>query len=262
MRECIVAGRPLSHRLAVKRAFELGLEAHGEKFDDGPPVTWGVSNHGHYLCLEAGNVTAIDGEYEKRRLARISASWGGYGYRGAIPKVASQRFEIECQPWKDGGEYALLLCQMPRDRILPSDYEKWLASMTVELKRRSQMVYRPHPCVEQRSVTLAEDLAGAEYAVTYCSNSAVEAVLAGVPTICFDRSCAAWPVCSKMLGLIQRPDRSQWLAELSWRNWTLDEIASGLMWDFLKEFENADRSDCRRGDREPRSSQAAFANHV
>lgn len=227
-----------AHQRAAAEAFLLGFKEHGEAAEDFA-VTWGPRKLEHYLCLEAGNLTAHDGrDYVSRRLAYISVSWDGYGYKGRIPRHAGRRFEIDADPWKYDGDYALVLGQTPGDRALPPDYmDGWLSATLAESMNVDATIYRPHPNCERGYMrSLHKDLDGARYAITYNSNSAVEAVLAGVPTICFDMACAAWPVCSHTLGEIVRPDRTKWLNELTWRNWTLDEIRSGAMWEFMKAY--------------------------
>lgn len=229
------------HQRATYWAFAAGLAAHGEAFSNhGPAVTWGPHS-GHHLCLEAGHLTAPEGgDYVARRLRYISVAWDGYGGRGWVPKRTEPRFELVAKPWCRAGGYVLVLGQTPSDRAVPQNYPDILRSVVEKLG--DDVVYRKHPnCgldlsgVRTHTGTLAEALAGAAVAITYSSNSAVEAVLAGVPTICLDRGCVAWPVCGHELGEIVTPDRTEWLIEMTWRNWALDEIASGEMWAFMKE---------------------------
>jgi hypothetical protein len=232
------------HREAVRDAFAAGLAAHGERWtEDGPPVTWGPRPYDHYLCLEAGYLTAPEGApYTDRRLAYISATWDGYGNRGRTPAFRGKRFDILARPWREGGDYALILAQCSGDRAVPEGYLQILS----ELARGAKEVYgdariRPHPVrqahvtgIPVTSGTLAEDLEGAVIAMTWSSTSAVEAVLAGVPAVCLDEGAVAWPVSGHAVGERLTPDRDEWLASLSWRNWTLEEIRSGEMWDFMK----------------------------
>ena len=106
---------------------------------------------------------------------------------------------------------------------------------------------RPHPLVETPHKSLEDELAEARLAITWSSTSAVEAVLAGVPVVCMDKRCAAWPVASHDVSMIIRPERLEWLSELTWRNWTHEELASGEAWEFLREYAIADRDDHGRG---------------
>src|SRR5690606_8866320 len=120
-----------------------------------------------------------------------------------------------------------------------------MAPWYAEAVRQAQAAYglpvkfRPHPRAvakgyqqrpsnaEPSTGSLAEALADAHVAVTWNSNSAVDAVLAGVPTVAVDAGSMAWDVAAHSIGTIVRPDRSNWMVRLAWSQWSLDEIASG-----------------------------------
>jgi len=233
------------HQAAVESAFAAGLAEHGERWDDGAPVSWGsLRGVEHYLCLEAGNLTGTKGSYINRRLDYISASWNGYGYEGRIPPVKATRFDLPLADWKTEGDYVLVLGQVAGDRVVPPEYSKLLFRTAAELRSEfDRVMYRPHPLgspdlpLVKVMGSLEDSLTRAYGAVTYNSNAAVEAILAGVPVICLNRKCAAWPVSGHYIEPFSRPDRSQWLAELTHRNWKLSEIRSGAMWEFLKAYE-------------------------
>ena len=104
---------------------------------------------------------------------------------------------------------------------------------------------RRHPVNAASKNTLAEDLEDTRVMVTWCSTSAVEAVLAGVPTVAFDEYSVAWDVTSH--DLIEEPwrgDREQWCYDLAYRQWTKGELAGGAAWEWFKyAMECNDRAD-------------------
>ena len=68
------------------------------------------------------------------------------------------------------------------------------------------------------------------------SNSGVEALLEGIPVFAFDDGSMAWSVCNRSLTDIESPslpDRTQWLNDLSYAQWTLGEMKEGLAWRHL-----------------------------
>lgn len=153
------------------------------------------------------------------------------------------------RPKQDG--YALLCGQVPGDAALEgADHTGWLARMSFALRAAKIPVrFRPHPeaIKAQTAVqsygdigltasnrSLGDDLAGAAYVVTWNSNVATDAVLAGVPTIAFDEGSMAWPVTGHALDEIVCPLRERWAADLAWAQWQIDEIASGDAWEALK----------------------------
>ncbi|MEQ8504625.1 MAG: hypothetical protein RIB80_04815 [Rhodospirillales bacterium] len=73
--------------------------------------------------------------------------------------------------------------------------------------------------------------------VTWTSNAAVDALLAGVPVFCTG-DCAASVMGRSDPINIEYPyypdNRYEWAATLAANQWTLDEIASGMMWAALE----------------------------
>lgn len=75
---------------------------------------------------------------------------------------------------------------------------------------------------------LAADLKGCHALVTYMSNTAVEAILAGVPTFCTGPCAGRYVGCD--LADIEDPitfDREPWAAALAANQWTLAELRAG-----------------------------------
>src|SRR5690606_9282035 len=109
-----------------------------------------------------------------------------------------------------------------------------------------KVALRPHPSalsrrswkhpngVERIDGTLDDALAGASLVVTYNSNSATEAVMAGVPTVMVDHGGMAWPVCAHGVGAeIVTPDRRTWAERLSWCQWSDAELRDGTAWEWV-----------------------------
>jgi hypothetical protein len=86
-------------------------------------------------------------------------------------------------------------------------------------------------------MTLDEALLDAHCIVGYDTNALVDAVIAGVPAFNLG-PCAVAPVALQDLSKIESPiypDRKQWVANLCYSQWTLDEMRSGLCWEMLQE---------------------------
>jgi hypothetical protein len=76
--------------------------------------------------------------------------------------------------------------------------------------------------------------------VTHGSNAAVEAIIAGVPVLCWsDGACAADPMCEHVLMKLLDPyfpddaQRLQWLANLAYCQFNLREIEKGDAWAII-----------------------------
>lgn len=189
------------------------------------------------------------------RMEFTSLGWGGLARRGRYPgkDICGDRWRKHwgaMEPWKDGGEYALVIGQVDGDASLYGvNFNVWAQKATNALLGRGLAVrYRPHPLMlrndrlwrpdraEFSTRTLAEDLAGAAVCVTYNSTTCVEAVLAGVPTVTSDEGAMAWPVTSHSVDApAEKPDRREWADDLACCQWSADEIRTGEAWEAVRE---------------------------
>ena len=139
----------------------------------------------------------------------------------------------------------MILGQVEGDQAVANvNLRLWYREAAAAMRDRGfNVAFRPHPDTPQVTVagvqtlggTLAEVLDRAAAAVTWNSNSGVDAALAGVPVIACDRGSMAWPIATHGLaGVSSRPERSDWLAQLAWSQFSKMELASGMAWDFLR----------------------------
>ena len=69
--------------------------------------------------------------------------------------------------------------------------------------------------------------------ITHNSTAAVDAATYGVPVLMTSDLCLAWEVGTDKLDQVNeppRPDRTQWLNDLAYANWTLEEVRDGTVW--------------------------------
>lgn len=85
---------------------------------------------------------------------------------------------------------------------------------------------------------LQEDFKNAYCAVTYNSLSSVDAALEGIPIITLDPGAMSWPVAHHSLSQIESLDRSidktQWLYDTAYSQWTGTELKTGVAWEHIK----------------------------
>lgn len=167
---------------------------------------------------------------------------------GKGPERWDRLFAGYMKPWRDGpGEgHVLIMGQVMGDAALQGfDVDRWAFDLCDRMVQHDlKPLFRPHPRARLSPLTADLPLAGgdldaamaaADWVVTYNSNTGVDAVLAGVPTVSLDRGAMAFEVTGRRI--FERPptpDRTQWAAELAWRQWTIDEIRCGDAWDHLK----------------------------
>lgn len=253
MRFTVIASNKSTHQVSHQSALADGLRAHGieAKLSSGTAETkyvacWGW-RRGMALRAAGHEVLVMERGYLGDRFSWTSLAWNGLNGRGEFPDFPredsrfSQNF-AELKPWKNDGDYILILGQVPGDASLRGKkmmpwYER-VAKRCAEIYGKP-VHFRPHPLAKRRggrdkirnaaksTGSLNDALAGAALAVTYNSNSAVDAVINGVPAIAMDHGSMAWDVAGHALDELVRPCREDWAASLAWKQWTIDEIASG-----------------------------------
>ena len=154
---------------------------------------------------------------------------------------------LHCLNWKVDGEKIILCGQVPWDASVDhSDHVQWLKKTAGKIQSVTErtIVFRPHPLAtlpplegcEYSTEKLEYDLEDAHCVVTFNSNSGVEALIRGVPVIACDEGSMAWSIVGSDLRLVEtpkHPDRAQWLNDLSYAQWSLEEMRSGEAWRHL-----------------------------
>ncbi|MCA9129207.1 MAG: hypothetical protein KDB22_19100 [Planctomycetales bacterium] len=182
--------------------------------------------------------------------------WGGLNGRADFRNdgCSSDRWNqlgVEPAPWRVTGDHIVLCGQVPWDAsVQHRNHAQWCRETAIELRKYSDrpIVFRPHPLQPDaidmagtpvqvsNKASLREDLDNAWAVVTFNSNAGVEATLAGIPAFVADRGAMGYKILNRNLALIESPnlpDRTQWLYDLAYTQWTLDELARGETIDHL-----------------------------
>jgi hypothetical protein len=201
------------------------------------------------------------------RMSWTSIGWNGLNGRARFPKMPRtwEMFERlaplarqHIHPWRFSlDDPTVIMGQVRGDAALEHcpDYQGWLDQTAGDFGTRGDVLFRPHPADQSIPTprgamrldgSLHDALAIAFNVVTWNSNSAVDAVLAGVPTIVADRGSMAWSVAGILadpgarswpcLGadseIANFPNREKWFADLTMAQWTPAEIAAGDFWQW------------------------------
>lgn len=230
------------HREAVEAGFaKLGF-THPNLL-----VCWGWRN-GRRWHAAGRDVLVLERGYIGDRFTYSSVALNGLNGRATFPAAVQdggarfRRFGVPLQPWNPSGEYVLLIGQVAGDAALQG---RNLAPWYISTAKAASATYglpvhfRQHPREAERRISrlvpgtvansgdLGDALAGAAVVVTFNSNSGVESMLAGKPTVAVDEGAMAWPVAAHDLGEPANPDRQAWAYDLAWKQWGIEEIASG-----------------------------------
>jgi hypothetical protein len=256
---------PLGHPSPELMSAVLGFKRHGlnpilRAKADVAPCVWGVRNKPAMASGE--RCLVLERGYFLNRFRWTSAGFGGLNGRADFrtENAGSERAAPHLhlvKPWRGhhDGAYVLLLGQVYGDAAVSNvDFPKWLAATARDLVRAGHRVrVRYHPLepkraplprenvVESADTPLSVDLAGAKWCVSYNSNSGVDAVLAGIPTVTVDKGAMAWDVTGHdPVTPPPMPDRTRWFERLAFCQWHEDaeagaaELSSGAMWEHLR----------------------------
>ena len=202
---------------------------------------------GRVIVLETGYVNRGDGPEN-----HYAAGWDGLNGRADFRNVGmrADRWDLlgrELRPWKRDGSLVVICGQVPWDAACQHhDHLGWCQATVAKLGRDGfPVVFRPHPLApgvnygvrcEISTRPLEEDLAEARCVVTFNSNCAVDAVIAGVPAISMDVGSMAFSVTGHSLEDIEnppKPEREQWAWDLAHCQWLPAEMRQGLAWKHL-----------------------------
>lgn len=208
---------------------------------------------GHILkkCDEIGEpYIYVDHSYFSQHRVNVHNINSGYfrmvkngRYVHDTPDYTSDRFDkldIDVKDWRTSGEHIVVA---PMSSFVAKlngwNPSQWLETVVQTLREHTdrKIVIKP----KDSDVPLAEVLQDAHAFVTFDSHSAIDAVLAGIPAYSMPDSSVA-PVANFNLSTIEEPempDRQQWLNNLAYMQFTIDEILNGEAKSILQDSEDA-----------------------
>ena len=159
------------------------------------------------------------------------------------------QFELELKPWNTDGSKIVICTQHDKSEQwtnMPT-INQWVSNMINDIRAYTdkEIIIRPHPrCkinIPGVTVQAPKQIPGTYddfdlefddvYAVVnWSSNPATQAVMAGIP-VYTGPSSLAWDVSIKDLQNINDPklhDRTQWLNNLAYTEWSVPEISQGI----------------------------------
>jgi len=171
-----------------------------------------------------------------------------------------QHFNIQTQDWKQKGDH-IIVCGQNEKSIAwnQGSTSKWAHGIIEWIRKYTDrpIWFRPHPrfavSINESGlknvhismpkkiggydeVDFANALQNAYAVVNYNSNPAIESVFAGVPVF-VDKSSLCWPVGNAIgsdMNTPIKPDRTEWIKQISYTEWFVEEIAQGIPWQRLK----------------------------
>lgn len=127
------------------------------------------------------------------------------------------RYHPEYKPWKPRGSKLVMLC----------DYGDDGAQMSALARPHFDISVRLHPSQSKQTESLPDCLSRNDIAMGAKTTALVTAAIEGLPVISSDPLSPVAPISSRIRDIV-RPDRRQWLCDLSWHNWKPDEMAEAV----------------------------------
>lgn len=173
--------------------------------------------------------------------------------------LRSRTFKLRINHWRKAQEKDHILLAGMGDKgaiaegYEPEEWEQW-AIKTIRDYTKRTIIYRPKPSWKRskpiggvgfsKEKPTQDKIKGLEKAlenccavVTHHSNVAVDGILKGIPA--FVWKGVATPMGSQDLSLIEAPpipgDREQWVNDISYCQWNIDEMRKGVAWAALRE---------------------------
>ena len=171
---------------------------------------------------------------------------------GDFPDDRLKDFNINIEDWNTNRGDSILVIPPTHAMCWFFDQKNWLADTISEIRKytdRSIIIrHKPHnPLINHRThypiaeispkndyiTPLSEDLMKAHCVVTFNSNSAIQALQAGIPIIC-NEQCSAYPLTNKfedIENLTLHDNRQQLFNTLSYSQFSQNEIKAGLFYN-------------------------------
>lgn len=192
----------------------------------------------------------------------ISYAWNGLnGYADVINKQCpsdrkEKYFNNILKPENTNGEIILILTQVYHDQSLDKygreniNYDKLIRDIRKVTTAPIFIKHHPkewNPGIYNitEKVSYIDKHTPLEYIFPLCkatvsinSNSSVDSLIAGVPTITLDKGSMASSIAESNIDNINNiklPGRDNWLNNLCYSQWLIEEAASGDVWDYMKQ---------------------------
>ncbi len=133
------------------------------------------------------------------------------------------RFKPELRPEKEGRRCVVIL-----DHRVVDNMPNRKSMISQARKEYGHVDIRPHPQESREMETLEDCLDRHDVVFGQRSTALVTAAIAGLRIKTLDTYSPTYP-------LTQDKTRDEWLHNLSWHNWTLDEMESGNAWEYYRD---------------------------
>lgn len=257
--------QPFTKTIAMADAVKRGAAMHGDIFkaiegytgvrDVDGLVLFGIGGHSRLIwdAYAGKRRILIDKGYTRSPYYRVSLDNFqplDYMERVQRPDDRLAKLNIQFQKYKGKGN-AILFDGASNKYCLwmgLGDWIEWGESVVAKIRQHTDrpIIYRPRPShnelvaikgAELSVGPLADDLARSAVVVSYGGNIGWDAAIAGVPHFAIGDSIAR-PISETDWNMLDDPlipdRRNAWASNVAYCQWTLEELASGEAWGYIK----------------------------
>jgi hypothetical protein len=161
-----------------------------------------------------------------------------------------RHFGLHPQPWRQGKHILIAGMGHKTASVGEPAGGEWETQIVAEIRKHSDLpiVYRPKPSwktatpiagtvFSPQNEPLEDVLRNASAVVTHHSNVAVDGLVDGIPAFCWHGVASV--MASQDLARLRKPHmpegREQWMRDIAYCQWSVDEMRQGLAWRHLKD---------------------------
>lgn len=216
--------------------------------------------------------SSVGGDYRRIGLNGILNGEADFANAQCPPerwKKISDHAGLNLKPWRENGTHILFALQRPVDASLkstaqrrPERYKNWVMNSVEKiLEATGRPIHmRLHPAslaqaderewIESLRKALGDKVAWGDpqqsfsqalhdcwTCITFNSGAGVDAAMGGIPVFAGDSGSFAWEIAEHDFHRIETPrmpDRTSWVQNLAYVEWSLEEMRQGLPWRHLK----------------------------
>ncbi len=161
----------------------------------------------------------------------VSIGWLNSDGTRNFAQGSAPRPKPEYEPWKTREASCLILADYGQD-ISELSYEASMRFVSIQSR------LHPADSTQRHQITLDTMLRLHDVAIGNSGTAIFDAIMQGVPAICTDPLNECMPVCAPTMDSeLFRGDRTEWLHDMSYKQFTLAEIADGTAWNLLKDIQ-------------------------
>ena len=195
-------------------------------------------NFAYDIYLGCPNVLMVDracwGDGDKDQDKKVSIGWLQADGTRKYATGEAPRLKPAMKPWKTQEQSCLLLPDYSMNNTMG---DRTIENVRLEAEARfGNASVRLHPGTDRRvRRSLRDHISDYDVVVGGRGTATFDAIILGVPVICHPCNVCAPVAVTDMTAPLFRGDRTQWLHDISYAQFSLAEIASGEAWDLLKD---------------------------